>query len=394
MEHAGETSAPRALDRVRVLELDGEATGYAGRLLADLGADVICVEPPGGGRGRFLPPYATGADGRRASLHHAFVAAGKRAITLDLADPADQDRFLRLVETADVCLEGGSPGALAGLGLGWDRLKERRSDLVLVSVTPFGQAGPHADYLGGDLVSLATGGLLHLGGYHDAGPVAVYGNQSHFVGAIVGAVAALVGLRAARTGAPGGHVDVSVQEAVTMALEDSLAEYELNGRVRRRLGGRPREAGSGTYRCRDGYVTMVAGRLSTGRSWRALVEWLVDEGAADAELLLDPEWEDFAHRGTPEAIATFERIFTAFAASRSKADLYHAGQRRSIAMAPVNAMSDVVEDEQLLARGAFEAVGGARFPAPPYRMSTTPPRIGGPAPAVGEHNDEILGVVA
>ena len=388
---------PQALAGVRVLELDGHATGYAGRLLSDLGADVICVEPPGGDAGRTLPPFAAGAGGEPVSLHHAYVAAGKRAVTLDLATAEGQEQFLRLVDTADVCLEGGAPGAMEAIGLDRDRLTGRNAGLVLVSVTPFGQVGPHARYLGGDLVALATGGLLHLGGYHDAGPVAVYGRQSHFIGSIVAAVAALLGILAVRRGTAGRHLDVSVQEGVTLALEDSLAEYELNGRVRRRLGGRPREAGSGTYPCRDGYVTMVAGRLSTGRSWRALVEWLVEEDADDAGRLLGPEWDDFQHRGEPESIATFERIFCAFAAARSKADLYHAGQRRSIAIAPVNSIEDVVGDAQLLARGAFEDVPGAglgraaRFPAPPYRLSLTPARIGGAAPRVGEHNTEVLG---
>jgi benzylsuccinate CoA-transferase BbsE subunit len=381
-----DTDAPRALEGVRVLELDGEATGYAGRLLADLGADVICVEPPGGGPARDLPPHA-----EDLSLHHAFVSAGKRAVTLDLDDAADRERFLRLAETADVVFEGGT----LQRGLGVERVRQVRDELVVVSVTPFGLSGPHADYAGGDLVSLATGGLLHLGGYHDVGPVAVHGRQSHFIGAIVAAIAALLGVLNVRGGAGGAHVDVSVQEAVTMALEDSLAEYELNGRVRPRLGGRAREAGTGTYPCRDGYVTMVAGRLSTSRSWTALVGWLVDDGAVDAEVLLAPEWQDFHFRGTPDAIATFERIFGTYAATRAKADLYREGQSRSIAIAPVNTIADGAADPQLQARDAFVArpVDGAvaRYPAPPYRLSVTPPRIGGAVPAVGEHNAEVLG---
>lgn len=380
-----DTDAPRALDGLRVLELDGEATGYAGRLLADLGADVICVEPPGGGAGRALPPLAAGH-----SLHHAFVSAGKRAVTLDLAQPGGQERFLRLAETADVVFEAGTLERL-----GAEPLRQANPDLVVVTVTPFGLTGPHAGHEGGDLVALATGGLLHLGGYHDVGPIAVQGRQSHFIGSIVAAVAALLGVLGARRGAGGAHVDLSLQEAVTMALEDSLAEYELNRRVRPRLGGRAREAGTGTYPCRDGYVTMVAGRLSTSRSWSALVDWLVGDGAAGAEVLLAPEWEDFHYRGTEQAIATFEGIFSAYAATRAKADLYREGQSRSIAIAPVNSIADVAADPQLLARDAFVerpvAGGIARYPAPPYRMSVTPPRIGTVVPAVGEHNAEVLG---
>jgi benzylsuccinate CoA-transferase BbsE subunit len=195
-------------------------------------------------------------------------------------------------------------------------------------------------------------------------------------------------------------VDVSTQESVALALEDSLAEFALNRRVRTRLGESPREAGTGTYRCADGHVTMVAGRLSTGRAWGALVQWLAEERAEGAERLLTPEWQRFEHRRTPAAREAFRAIFETFAAGRTKEELYREGQRRSIAIAPVNTVAEVLADPQLEAREAFVQVEqpelgrSLSFPVPPYRLSRTPARITGPAPALGQHNAELLREVA
>ena len=144
---------------------------------------------------------------------------------------------------------------------------------------------------------------------------------------------------------------------MAQALETSIPEFELTGRVQRRLGDAPREAGSGVYRCRDGFVSMVAGRLGTAQAWTRLREWLVEDGAPGAEELWEASWDDLEFRRGAEAIERFARIFGAFAARYGKQELYIEAQRRSIALSPVNDLAEVLNDEQLAARGFFvEAV--------------------------------------
>src|SRR5581483_9680119 len=199
--------------------------------------------------------------------------------------------------------------------------------------------------------------------------------QSTVATGIYGAIAVLLGLLQRAQSGEGDTVEVAAQEVVTQALETSLAEYELLGRVRRRLGDVPREAGSGIFQCADGYVSMVAGRLGTAAAWRNLVAWLQETDTPDAEVLSEPGWDTLEHRQRPEAIGRFVEIFGTFAAGRTKEDLYREGQERRIAIAPVNDVADVLGDRQLAARAFFvtdadlETGMVVRLPAPPFRFS-------------------------
>jgi benzylsuccinate CoA-transferase BbsE subunit len=383
------------LASIRVVDATDELGAYAGRLLADLGADVIRIEPPDGDPLRRRDPRVDTQAGPESAFGW-FVNLNKRSVTLDLTDPDARSVFLALVSTADILLETWAPGEDASLGLDAAALAEARPDLIRVSITPFGSNGPWSGRVGSDLTTLASGGLLALGGYPDAEPVAVYGGQGLLAASIFGAVAAVLGLVGRQQDARGRRFDVSAQEAVAGALEDAIPQYDLTGRVRRRVGDQPREAGSGTYACVDGYVTMVAGRLGTAKAWLALTAWLVEEGVDGAEELREERWQDFPYRQRPEAIERFREIFERFTAGRTKTELYLEAQRRSIALAPVNDVADLFESPQLAARGFFRTVVPAelgrelRVPGRPYRLAGEAGVAPRPAPARGQDTRTVL----
>lgn len=243
---------------------------------------------------------------------------------------------------------------------------------------------------------MADGGLLHLGGYPDVGPVVAYGGQSRFAASIFAAVATVSAIIHRDITGEGGVYDVSAQECVAQALEDSAATYSLTGRVRERQGDRPREAGTGVYACRDGFVSMVAGRLGTAKAWTALIGWLNEEKSPGAEELLDERWSDFSFRQSEEGVEAFQRIFENFTSTRDKSDLYTHAQARMIALSPVNTVTDLMTNRQLMSRGFFVEVPDPDFdralvyPRPPYRLSRTPATDPRPAPRAGEDNVPVF----
>jgi benzylsuccinate CoA-transferase BbsE subunit len=361
---------------VRVLEVAGELSGYAGRLFADLGAEVtrVSVAADGAAREASLPLAEPPVDAARWFLHR-----GKHELALPADPAAAAEELARLIGRSDIVVQSGGADAPAVEALEPDAVRAASPEAIHVIVTPFGLDGPAADYVSADLVRLAAGGLLWLGGYPDAGPVAPFGGQSALAASIFAVVGALVALIERDRSGDAHTLEVSSQEVLTQALETSLPEYELTGRVQRRLGETPREAGSGVFPCRDGFVSMVAGRLGTAEAWTKLREWLVEAGTPGAGELLEAAWDDLEFRRTPEAISRFSELFVEFARERGKQQLYVEAQRRSIALSPVNSLPEVLVDDQLAARGFFagavDEASGARglVPAPPYRLSPLGP---------------------
>jgi benzylsuccinate CoA-transferase BbsE subunit len=385
-------AAETALAGIRVIDAADELAAYASRLLADLGADVIRVEPPGGSRTRHADPMVSGS-----SAFDQFVNAGKRSVTLDIATADGRALFQRLLASADILIETWSGSEAARLRLTTDDVAGSNPRLVHVSVTAFGRDRPRDDVDDDDLTVMAAGGLLNLGGYPDSAPLAAYGGQSRNAASLFAAVAALVVLLERETTGRGRWVDVSAQECVAQALEDTVVAYELTGQVRKRHGSEAAEAGTGIYPCVDGLVSMVAGRVGTAKAWQALTAWLLESGAAGAEALQDGAWSELAYRQTPEAIAAFSAVFADFARTRTRLELYRDAQRRGIALSPVNDIAGVLADPQLQARGFWVSVAdpatGADvvFPGPPYRLSHTPALPARPAPTLGADSVAVLG---
>jgi benzylsuccinate CoA-transferase BbsE subunit len=381
-----------ALNGIRVLDLTVNYAAYAGRLLADLGAEVIRVEPPSGSPVRSLSPSRP-VEGGIESFAHAFLDAGKRSVTLDLSSEADRASFVQLAKSSDVIIDAPMARPVADLPVGL--LRDANPRLIVASISPFGLNGPYANYAAGDLTMLAAGGLLSLGGYCDSEPIGIQGEQAQIGSGIFAAAAVLAALYSREQTGKGEWIDVSGQECVAFALEDAVPEWYIAQRVRRRLGDGAREAGTGVYPCMDGHVSMVAGRLGTAKAFVTLTQWIAESEVPDAADLLDPKWHDFRFRQSPEGVARFAELFGAFCRTRSKQQLYREGQQRQIAIAPVNTIADLFQDAQLTAGQFFrpQATAGqseVMFPGAPYRLSRTPARVRSAAPQLGEHNGDLL----
>eukprot|EP01041_Mallomonas_annulata_P018373 gene18373-37278_t len=205
----------------------------------------------------------------------------------------------------------------------------------------------------------------------------------------------MVALTQAELTGEGEHIDVSMQECVVLAMENAVQFYDLEKTVRKRWAGDQRFAGTGVYACSDGHVFLMAGGIGANRFWERTLKWFVEEGMDGVEEFRQPHWQDVKFLESSEAKKLFSSLFLPWAASRTKAQLYHAGQARQIPIAPVNTPADIIYNPQLLSRGHFVDVPQAmegralRMPGAPYKLSETPWCIQRPAPRLGQHNQEV-----
>lgn len=382
------------LSDVRVIDLAGESAVFAGRLLAQLGAEVIRVEPPGGSPVRERQPFLGGRAGPERSLYHQHYNAGKRGITLDYTSDRGAELLRELVSRSDMLIETAQPGRMDELGLGFDALRGVNGALLYGTVTPFGQAGPMAGYEAPDLVASAMSGLMFLNGYEGDPPNQPASEQAYHMAslALVSAVLiALVGRDRSTTATEGGaRIDVSIQEAATMATHQNAPPngYRWHGTIPGRRGMGSLSGTKNIHLCEDGrWINFVVPPYR----WSAFVEWLADEGIESEARR--PEFHDRAYRTgrgsvISDAIAALVRRYDSEA-------LFHEGQRRRLLVMPVNDVAHLAADAQLNERGFFtevtdEASGQSLVDAgPPVLFNGERPTVGQRAPALGEHNHEV-----
>ena len=273
----------------RVLDLSDERGLLCGRILADLGADVLQVEPPHGSSARNIGPFYEDVPDRERSMFWWSYAANKRSITLDPSTNDGRALLLRLVDTADFLVESSLPGYMQSLGLDYDSLQAVNPRLVMVSITPFGQDGPYSQYMASDLTGVALGGLLYMTGDHDRPPVQIGYPQFYLLGGAGGATGAMLAHNHRALTGEGQHVDVSCQQAVAKALSQAPQSWDVEGVLVKRMGAYRMHTGGMLRRvnwtCKDGFVNY---QLSTGpgggRSMRALLQWMDEKGMGDEEL--------------------------------------------------------------------------------------------------------------
>ena len=390
---------------LRVIELCDELGQYAGKLLADLGADVTKVEPPEGSTARGVGPFVRDIPGPNRSLNFWYHNTNKRSVVLDYAnDESDRARLCALVDSADILIEDRPPGTLADLGLGYAALSSQHSALISCSITPFGQDGPWSGYRSSDMVALALGGNMNMNGYDPedapgAPPIRGHGDQGyqtacHF--AVMGILAALFHRDAA---GEGQYIDASMHEALNATTEVGLPYWFYKRQDIIRQTGRHasvQRTEPWVYETGDGLVN-VFGVGRDNASWKKIKQWFQAEGyGANFD---EPRFDDPRNRqpgrGSPEAAEISREVDRFFHAHKAQ-EIYRGGQERGQAWGVVRSPDETLDDPHLHDRGFFVPTTGegldreALMPGAPYVLSATPWELRRPAPRLGEHTAEVL----
>ena len=381
-----------ALAGFRVVEYgDMVSAPYASKLIADMGADVIKIEPPVTGDGaRHRGPYPGKIPHPEKSGLFLYLNTNKRGVTLNLETPRGQEIFQRLLGQADLFIHNVHPTRMPALGLDYDRLARTNKELVMTSITPFGLSGPHKDYQAYDLNTWSAGGLTYLNGggpgTEDLPPLKVFGQQSGFQAGIHAAVAGLGAVFARLRDGVGQHVDCSTQETLMAISEFASIMPSYVQQVVVRFTGNKAIRPLDIMECKDGWIYICC---VEEHQWKGFVD-----------IMGNPEWADeplFATRlDRAQNWDALELFMGPWVKEQTVEELYHKAQSRRIPFAPVSTMGDLLSSEHLKARGFFVEVahpvaGKFPYPSAPYKFSATPWELRRPAPCLGQHNAEVYG---
>jgi crotonobetainyl-CoA:carnitine CoA-transferase CaiB-like acyl-CoA transferase len=372
------------LDDLLVVEVgEAIAPAYAGKLLAEVGATVIRIDPPAGGRLYRSAPLA-GRDhaGLGVSAAYLHLNRGKKSAGLDLGTGPGREALGRLVAGADVLIDGLGVGRLSECGHPHNALLARHPRLVVTAITPFGLTGPYRDLAASDLVVLALGGLLNMVGFPDRAPLQLGGAQAQYATGVSAFTATMAALLYRDGSGRGQLIDVSLVETVAFTEWKSGAYFDSDGRLRRRGS----ESQWMVLPARDGFI----GFVYQDADWPAVQRFTQLPALRD---------ERFATRGGRIAHAReLREILTPWFSARTKVQIYHEGQAQGIPLGFVATIADLLASEQYAAHGFWQTVdhpdlGPATYPGIPYRAGwAAPPPVRAPAP--GEHTREVLGAWA
>ena len=391
---------PGPLSGLRVLELADEKGQFCGKLMADLGAEVIKIEPTGGERSRTVGPFLNDIPHRDRSLSFWHYNTSKRGITLNLGTEDGRALFRRLADTADVILETFAARYLPSLGLGYQDLAEFNPRLIMCSLTPFGQTGPWRDFQTSDLLHMAAGGQMGCCGYdkeHVPGeiPIAPGGGNAWHTGSHYAYMAIIAALVYRTRSGRGQHIDASVHDACALTTEMHVNTYIYQGDVVMRQTGRHAsvlQTPQSQLICKDGKYVNASGSRITFRQFPALVEWMDSYGLA--EDLADERYQDRAvFSGSSDHI---NDVVASFAKHLTRDEIAHGGQERGFAWGAIRAADELVDEGHLNDRGFWVDVDhpelgrSFKYPGTAGIYNGSPWRISSRAPLIGEHNEEIF----
>ena len=390
------------LSPYRVLDLSDDRGILCGKILADLGADVVQVEPLEGSSSRLRGPFFKNEPGPENSLFWWAYSAGKRSVTLDIAKPEGAELLRRLVKDADFLIESYDPGYMKSVGLGYSDLEAVNPGLVMVSITAFGQTGPYGNYKGSDIVGMALGGFMYLTGDQDRPPLRISHPQFYLHGASAGALGAMLAHTHREATGEGQHVDVSCQQAAAKTLAHAPQFWDAQQVILRRMGPYRPTAGDSmvrvNWKCKDGFVNFMpqGGGPGVSASTRAMLAWMREDGMG-SDSLDAVKWEEMHYSQVPGDVMRQGVIdFGRFIETKTKEELIEQSRNRRIILFPLNTHQDILEYPQLDERDYFVSLSH-----PELRMSVKYPgrfildgiadRVGprSRAPLLGEHNREI-----
>ena len=392
------------LSRYRVLDLSNELGFLCGKILGDLGADVIKIEPPGGETARRLGPfYGDQADPEKSLFWFGFNN-NKRGITLNLESARGRELFAELVAKADFVIETFTPGYLDSLNLGYAALAKINSRLVLTSITPFGQTGPYSKFNASDIEIMALSGCMSLTGDPDRPPLRVTFPQSYGWTGSYAAMGALIAHYHRQLTGEGQQVDVSAQACLLWAFSHAHTFWDLNRQLEKRAGSfmTGRSITGAKMRvfwpCQDGYLNFIIyGGEAGRRTNQALVEWMDSKGMAP-DFLKQKDWKTFdIAQVDQEEIDRMEAPIGNFFQGVTKAEFFKEVVKRQMLGYPVASVKEIFADPQHQARSFWQTIEHPElqtsidYPGGFAKFSNGACKIWRRAPLIGEHNQEIYG---
>ena len=372
-----------ALGGVKVLDLSEDIAGsFCARLLADYGAEVLKLEPPGGAALRRMGPFFQDDPHPEKSLFFLVLNLNKKGATLNLQTETGQALLKRLAPHVDVIVESYRPGYLASLGLGHRDLLALNPALTMTSVTPFGQEGPYSQYRGEEIVNYAMGMIMSISGVQGREPLKHGGFQAQYEGGLFAAAATSMALFAQENSGAGEHVDVSITECVASTMMATQTIYPFMGgtQTRRRASG---SMFGHPMPCQDGWIIVQTGG---GASWEDLAEFF------QCPEMLEERFANRAQR--TENGEELDRIVVDSIRERDKWELFPKAAEARMLFGLVQTPSELAQCPQLESRDFYReidhpVIGKIRVPAELFKLSETPYRLTDPAPTLGQHNREI-----
>jgi crotonobetainyl-CoA:carnitine CoA-transferase CaiB-like acyl-CoA transferase len=382
---SAESNSPGALSGLRVVDLTSRMGSYCGLLLANLGAEVILVEPPDGDPMRRQGPFKNDVPHPEGSLSFAAYHSNKRGIVLELQSVTGRETLRDLIRVADVLVEDRPLDYLERLGLGYTSLQSLNPALIVTSISGFGLSGPYHAFKAPNIVAFAMGGLMNLCGHPGRPPLVGPCDVAYHLGSVHAAFGTLVGLYNRSMTGQGDHVEVSLQDVlVADPFLRVITRYSVTGEILERNGHSQSTTVAETYKCKDGYARIFCNQPD---HWKRLVEWL-----GNPPELMDPKFANVQNRHPLRPV--IDRMIEARTVTSDTKTFFEEFQSQRLAAAPINSPSAFLEDPQTKHRQYLVEVdhsylGRHRFPGDPYKFSASPTRVERGAPLLGEHQQSV-----